>query len=167
MLEKHAMKKAIFQIKTNARTHLAAVAIGIAVSGATSIAAACEKPLLHLTATGEVVSGSRADLIAHMSTGGQVRVGWFVGTLPHRLTHWAEPSFTSIFGGQVYVQIPTIHAQRGRVTSATGATTVEILGEKARLWYGIIGSDGKLHGRYSDDEKVKSSDVEQRWCRKA
>lgn len=156
-------------MKTTTRTHspfrrsrlpiAAALALLLSTAPALAHDVVCERPLLHLKADGSVASGSRQQLIDSPNSGHSVRVRWRLGP-SDILTHWAEPTFISIFEGNVFAQLPPIHVQRG-----IGKTrTIELYGDKAEIWYGLIATDGQLSGRHGEDAELESSAVDQTWC---
>lgn len=137
----------------------AALAILFAPAFALAHDAACERPLLHLKADGTVATGSKQHLIDSLNSGHSVRVRWRVGP-SDILTHWAEPTFISIFEGNVFAQLPPIHLQRGIAKTRT----IELYGDKAELWHGLIATDGQLSGRHGTDAKIETAAVDQTWC---
>lgn len=122
----------------------------------------CADVLLQRDAQGAVVAGSTAALVSAVQRGERLRVGWQLGPAAYTLVHWAEPSFLSVFGGVVYAQLPAIHVQR-----AVGGddTRVELFGDRADHWHGLLGSDGMLSGRHGADGAIESQRVAQQWCR--
>lgn len=129
-------------------------------SFATAIASDCSEPLLRITADGAVTAGSKESLISSLDAGRRVRIGWRLGPPEHRLTHWADPIFISIFHGNVYAQLPPIHVQQG--TRST--KSIELSGKQAQRWYGLISTDGQLSGRSGESGEIEGVGVEQTWC---
>lgn len=129
-------------------------------SVAPAIAFDCAEPLLQVTADGAATAGSKESLISALNAGRRVRIGWRIGPHEHRLTHWAEPIFISIFHGNVYAQLPPIHDQQGRASTKS----IELYGEQMQRWYGLISTDGQLTGRTGESGKIEGVGVEQTWC---
>lgn len=141
--------------------HVSLFAALLAAGCFSSAAAAfgCQEPLLKVSGDGTVTAGSKEKLIATFNAGERVRVGWQLGPDQHKLSHWAEHIFISVFHGNVYAQLPAIHVQRGRAATKS----IELFGDQPDLWYGLIASDGQLAGRYGTG-KITAMGVEQVWC---
>ena len=99
---------------------------------------------------GEVISGSKEQLIAHIRDGKAVRVGWqldFDRDNQSDLDHWIEANFITILEGEVFVQIDPIYAQGPNA----GIPQVEIFPDNTK-WTAIIGTNGKLLNRFVQEE---------------
>ena len=77
----------------------------------------CDKHLLSVSPDGSVTRGSKAAIVEAVESGKSIRVGFGLG--PGRgvdgdfsLTHWFNPSFMTVLGGEVFTQTPIIHSQR-------------------------------------------------------
>lgn len=83
--------------------------------------------------TGSVVAGSKAALIEAVRAGKPIRVY----TAGRRIEHASEAVFLSVFGGEVFAQLPTIESQRPLLDPL--GITFRSAGQK---WRSIVGSNG-------------------------
>lgn len=104
--------------------------------------------------------GSKQDVVAAAIAGKRLRLGWQLGPKEHTLIHWAEPTFLSVFHGNVFAQLPAIHVQRG----VAATRTIELFGDSAEQWFGMLSTDGRVSGRHGAHGRIESFPVEQVWC---
>ena len=94
---------------------------------------------------GQVVSGSIDDLIAKISQGKAVRIGWQLDLDKDGnadLEHWIDADFISVLNGHVFNQIQPIYRQ----VPKKEIPQVDIINSSMQ-WTGIIGTNGKLISR--------------------
>ncbi|MGF1606611.1 MAG: hypothetical protein ACFB22_09760 [Rhodothalassiaceae bacterium] len=107
----------------------------------------CARPLAVIGFDAEVIAGSKQAVLSAADAGRRLRVGWsldFDEDGEADLTHWADAGFVSVFEGEVFTQVPIAHRQ----IPQRGNAAIE-LSETAETWSGLIGTDGRLRGRYS------------------
>ena len=124
----------------------------------------CDKHLLSVSPDGSVTRGSKAAIVEAVESGKSIRVGFGLG--PGRgvdgdfsLTHWFNPSFMTVLGGEVFTQTPIIHSQR----PVRPAYDVDFP-DAASRWVGTIGTNGQLHSKGLLDDKVADFQVYSWWC---
>jgi len=64
------------------------------------------------SAQGELIKGSKKDLIDAVRMGKEVRVGWKMGSSEQYVEHFAEAQFLTIMNGEVFGQITPILSQK-------------------------------------------------------
>lgn len=122
----------------------------------------CDNPLFATGYNGQALWGSKAALIAAAQHGEPVRIGWeldFDGNGEADVSHWAEAAFLSIAQGEAYAQASAIQRQiprgGGRIDFADGFVE----------WRGMLGTDGRLQGAYSDGSAFPADlKVRTIWC---
>ncbi|WP_164116327.1 hypothetical protein [Sphingorhabdus sp. Alg239-R122] len=122
----------------------------------------CSAPLLETALDGSVVSGSKETLIAATERGEPIRVGWFIdfdGDGATDLSHWSAAAFLSVFEGEIFTQVQSIHRQRPVRGEAKIALT-----EGFSAWHGLVGSNGVISGRMEGSDEVRSRKVGTLWC---
>lgn len=140
--------------------HWLTVALIAFVPVSPALALDCPTMLLHVGSDGAVIAGTKPGLVDHIGGGGRVQIGWQVGQPPDHLVHWAEPMFTTVFHEDVHAQLAPIHVQRGRRSTRA----VELFGEQAQRWYGLIATTGQLSGRIGETGVIEAVSVKQVWC---
>ena len=99
---------------------------------------------------GQVVSGSKDQLISDLRTGKPVRVGWqldFDNDGNPDLEHWVDATFITILEGEVFTQVDPIYAQGPNAE----IPQVEIFPDDTK-WMAIIGTNSKLLNRFIQNE---------------
>jgi len=135
---------------------------GWAVATGAMAEANCNALLLSMNANGQVVAGSKKALLAAAERGEALKVGWRIGwgKGPNdNVLHWANAVFVTVFEGEVFAQMPPIHAQ----APIPGKGHV-VLTKAAHTWTASIGSDGQMVSRFNDEAEVDTRTVEQSWC---
>ena len=90
---------------------------------------------------GQEIDGSKADLIAAVRAGKPIRVYWAGG----RVEHTADAVFLTVFGDEVFAQLPRIRPQRPSRTT----TPPEIeLGAEDQEWTAILSTTGGFAVRW-------------------
>lgn len=124
--------------------------------------AQCPGSLLELDFDGSVISGSKRAVIDATQRGERLRVGWdidFDGDSTSNLTHWSDALFLSVWEGEVFTQVQSIHRQRPVRDGASVEFPVD-----PDIWHGLIGTTGVLQGRFEGSEKVITMNVRSVWC---
>ena len=95
---------------------------------------------------GEVVNGSKEELIQFIREGKPVRVGWQLDFDEDKIPdfdHWVEATFITILGNEVFTQIDPIYAQGPDLKTPQ----VEIYPGDTR-WTALLGTNGILLNRF-------------------
>ncbi len=106
---------------------------------------------------GNVVKGSKQELVQLIREGKPVRVGWqldFDKDQKSDFDHWVEATFITILGEDVFTQIDPIFAQG----PDEKAPQVEIYASSTR-WTAILGTNGKLLNRFVLDDSKKPNPI--------
>lgn len=115
---------------------------------------------------GTVSAGSKEALRQAVEDGKAIRVGWaldFNQDGRADLVHWADATFLTVFGSEVYAQISPIREQGG---ARKGEKVVLQLAESSRRWHAILGTNGILEGAFDDNSPKESLSVRIWWCLK-
>ncbi len=113
---------------------------------------------------GTISAGSKAALRQAVEAGRAIRVGWaldFNNDGRVDLVHWANASFLTVLGDEVYAQIPPIREQGG---ARKGDKVVIQLAESSRRWYGLLGTNGVLEGAFDDNSPKQVVPARIWWC---
>jgi hypothetical protein len=122
----------------------------------------CAAPLFATDFDGKARVGSKAALIDAVQRGEPIRIGWeldFDEDGAPNLAHWADAGLLSLSAGEVHAQISAVQRQRPQVDGSMDlhADYVE--------WRGMLGSDNRLQGRYSDGTPFPANlKVRSTWC---
>lgn len=120
--------------------------------------------LARIEPDGTVSSGSKAAVRKAVEAGKKIRIGWSLD-LDHDdkadLVHWADASFLSVLGEDVYAQIFPIREQGG---TKKDNRIVLRLGERARHWHALLGTNGILEGAFDDNSPKQILSVRIWWC---
>jgi len=122
----------------------------------------CNSLLLSMNAAGQITAGSRKAVLAAAERGDALRVGWRIGwgKGPNdNVLHWANAAFVTVFEGEVFAQMPPIHAQ----APVPGKAHV-VLTKTTHTWIASIGTDGQMVSRFNDEADLDTRNVEQTWC---
>ena len=95
---------------------------------------------------GEVLSGSKAELISEIRKGKSVRIGWqldFDEDGKGDFDHWAPAEFITILDGEVFTQIRNINLQVPKID----IPQVDIIPVNT-MWTAILGTNGELVNRF-------------------
>lgn len=142
------------------RAMLASLALSGAVHAESR--AQCPDPLLELDFDGSIVSGSRRAVIDATQRGERLRIGWdldFDDDSKSDLSHWSDALFLSVWQGNVFTQVQSIHRQRP--VRDGGAMD---LPDEPEIWHGLIGTTGVLQGRFERTGPVTATNVRSVWC---
>lgn len=112
---------------------------------------------------GAPTHGTKDALVHAVNNGERIRVGWeldFDRDGEADLSHWADAVFLSVRAGEVFAQVDAVHSQ----TPKRGSREMR-LREPYTEWRGLLGTNGKLEGRYSNKD-VFPDDLRSRmtWC---
>lgn len=115
--------------------------------------ASCPPPSWRLVyrhdAEGKPIAGRKQSLLDAVRSGRPIRLAWggaFTTTGGEvTVEHAAEPVFTSIMGGEVFVQLPEHIAQTSYFDPAKGA-----FDSPSVMWRGLMGSTGSFDAVYVD-----------------
>lgn len=102
---------------------------------------------------GEVINGSKQELVKYIREGKPVRVGWqldFNEDKKPDFDHWSNATFITILGEDVFTQIDPIFAQGPDLE----IPQVFIYANPTQ-WTAILGSNGKLLNRFVLDNSSK------------
>lgn len=122
----------------------------------------CPNLLVKIDYNGKVISGSKAQLINSAQRGENLRVNWeldFDNDKKSDLVHWMDAGFVSVLGGEVFAQFQSIHSQSPSIKKST--VSLPTIFNK---WYGLLGSNGILQGRFKSDKEVRETKVKSTWC---
>jgi hypothetical protein len=122
----------------------------------------CARLLVAISSDGSVVAGSRAALADSVQSGHSIRVGFGLGegeTSGFFLTHWFEAQFLTVLAGHVFTQTPIIHRQRPQ----SEAPDITLTSEPMR-WVATLGTNGRLHSRFLEEEEIGHHRVDSWWC---
>eukprot|EP00172_Hildenbrandia_rubra_P003410 Plantae.Rhodophyta-Hildenbrandia_rubra.ctg54553.p1 GENE.Plantae.Rhodophyta-Hildenbrandia_rubra.ctg54553~~Plantae.Rhodophyta-Hildenbrandia_rubra.ctg54553.p1 ORF type:complete len:143 (+),score=21.91 Plantae.Rhodophyta-Hildenbrandia_rubra.ctg54553:222-650(+) len=86
---------------------------------------------------GNAVDGTKRKLFTAIRSGKTVRVYW----AGRRVEHLVDANFLTIFGDEVFAQIPTIRGQR---PSQSGAPASIKLAEDGQEWTTIVSTNGEF-----------------------
>lgn len=120
--------------------------------------------LARIEPDGTVSAGAKAAVRAAVEAGRKIRIGWsldFNHDGKADLVHWADAPFLSVLGDEVYAQIAPIREQGG--VRKDGKAVLH-LGEKARHWHALLGTNGILEGAFDDDSPKQILPVRSWWC---
>ncbi len=95
---------------------------------------------------GQVVKGSKEELIKYIREGKSVRVGWQLDFDEDKVPdfdHWVEASFITILGNEVFTQIDPIYAQGPDIDKPQ----IQIYADETK-WTAVIGTNGVLLNRF-------------------
>lgn len=157
--------------ENNKRKLVAAVLAALCVSGAGVSAQeqqgkiterVCENHLVSITPEGKATRGSKKALVDAVESGKSIRVGFGLGrgtTGGFSLTHWFEAGFLTVLVDDVFSQTPIIHSQRP-VRPDYDVT----FPEASSRWVATLGTNGKLHSKGLNSEKVAEFKVYSWWC---
>lgn len=129
-----------------------AAGILAAVASASALADShCE--LLYRNGTdGAALEGSKSALVDAISQGGSIRIGWAIDLNNDgegELIHWADASFITLYGDEVYSQIAGIHIQSPRPDDQT-----VVLIDRDIQWRGMIDTTGRVQNAFTNDMRV-------------
>lgn len=123
----------------------------------------CETPLFATDFTGKATHGSKSTLLAAVARGEPIRIGWqrdFDKDGVGGLTHWADATFLSVWKGEVFTQVQSIHTQSPQRSEANIK-----LRDPYVEWRGSIGTTGRLESRSSDQLPASEGRlVATMWC---
>lgn len=122
----------------------------------------CSDHLVSVGDDGAVIRGSKARLAKAVESGHAIRVGFGLGKGPTGgffLTHWFEAKFLTVLGEDVFTQTPIIHRQAPQRQEPD-----ILLPTSSQQWIATIGTNGKLHSKFLDEEKVSDFNVYSWWC---
>lgn len=122
----------------------------------------CNNHLVSVTPDGSVSRGTKQKLIEAVESGEAIRVGFGLGNGPTGgffLTHWFEAVFLTVIADEVFTQTPIIHRQRPKHPD----TDISFPNMSSR-WVATLGTNGKLHSKWLQDEKVADFEVFSWWC---
>ena len=138
------------------------VAAAFPLTHANATDASCPSLLLETDFDGAIVRGSKVAVVAASERGEALRVGWkidFDGDRKADLSHWSDGKFISVWEGEVFTQVASIHRQRPVIGQAD-----VLLTEDFALWHGLLGTNGMLKGRLEDSDSPGSRRVQTFWC---
>ncbi|MEO1337353.1 MAG: hypothetical protein AAFV29_17045 [Myxococcota bacterium] len=124
--------------------------------------ATCARLLAEVSTDGRIVKGSKEALIRAIRSGEPLRVGWALDWDNDKKTdivHWVDAGFLSLFEGEAFAQIQSIHRQK----PVPGQSRV-VLSDQLQHWYGLIGTNGVLEGRMSNAKTPTRFRVRSWWC---
>lgn len=104
------------------------------------------KIVLETDFDGNVVSGSKKELIKEIRKGKPVRVGWqldFDNDNKPDFDHWMDAEFITILDDEVFTQIRNINLQVPKLD----IPQVDIISTNT-MWTGILGTNGLLINRF-------------------
>lgn len=122
----------------------------------------CDNHLVSISASGEVIAGSKIALKDAVSSGRIIRVGFGLGsgdTYGYFLTHWFDARFLTILGEDVFTQAPMIHRQ----TPDSVKGDIKLY-DAPVTWTATLGTNGALHSRLINEDTVSSHKVDSWWC---
>lgn len=103
-------------------------------------------------ADGTALEGSKSTLIAAISRGDSIRIGWAIdldNDGDGELIHWADASFITLYGEEVYSQVSGIHIQSPRPDSQT-----VVLVDRDIQWRGMIDTTGLVQNAFTNGMSV-------------
>ncbi|GAB5482980.1 MAG: hypothetical protein Pars92KO_27370 [Parasphingorhabdus sp.] len=86
---------------------------------------------------GNATGGTKEKLLTAIRSGKSVRVHWAGG----RVEHFVDATFLTIFGGEVFAQIPIIRGQR---PSKRGEPASIKLADDGQEWTSIVSTNGQF-----------------------
>ncbi|MEM7549593.1 MAG: hypothetical protein AAF363_07960 [Bacteroidota bacterium] len=106
--------------------------------------------------SGEVISGSKSDLIEAVRSGKDVKLGWKMGGAGQFVEHYAEVQFLTIMEGEVYGQISPILSQEPSFAKKTvgfreglkWSLIASTTGVNSTLFYNITDGTALDDGKY-------------------
>ncbi len=121
----------------------------------------CPALLLAIEVDGTVSAGSKDELRKMVNQGRSLRVGWRVDDREGNpvVTHWADAAFLTLFEGDVFAQMQSIHRQVPR----RGQARIE-LSDEVQHWTGLIGTNGLLISRMNTNDQAQERKVKSWWC---
>lgn len=122
----------------------------------------CENHLASVAPNGEVSQGSKQALVEAVESGKSIRVGFGLGRGPtggYFLTHWFEAPFLTVLASDVFTQTPIIHRQHPQPNDVD-----ILLPDTSAEWVGTLGTNGKMHSKFLNEDKVASFSVQSWWC---
>ncbi len=121
----------------------------------------CTGHLLTVNADGTVQAGSKTALQQAVMQGQSLRVGWRLDDQQGKpvIIHWADAGFISLFEGEVFAQIQSIHRQ----VPQRGHAQIHLSSE-LQHWTGLIGTNGVLVNRMDNRAQTGERKVKSWWC---
>lgn len=143
---------------------LATGLVSAMASGAAIADGHCE--LLYRNGSGgAALEGSKSALFDAINRGDSIRIGWAIdlnGDGEGSLIHWADASFITLYGDEVYSQVSGIHIQSPRPDSQT-----VVLIDRDIQWRGMIDTTGLVQNAFTNGMSVPGETrAVVTWCAK-
>lgn len=122
----------------------------------------CPAPVLVTDATGAEVEGSKQGLLAALQAGQAVQVGFRLSdqtTDGFYLTHWINPAEFSQMGDDLFTRASKVHLQLPEDADLSLGLPAD-----SEIAVPLIGTDGLVYFRRTDDKALTIEPVTAWWC---